>query len=360
MDKNNDTKSSNSSSSSSSTNNVNINYTHNNNTTSTNTFRFPGHEYSLSLIKTVFSNIIKTSNNVPQHIGFIMDGNRRYARKSGIPISEGHEAGFHSMSQILELCYSSGVKVATVYAFSIENFKRSSKEVNNLMKLAHDGIRQLCENGQLANKYGVRIRVIGDLSLLNTSLLKDIELTTKMTRNNKRATLNICFPYTSREEMFHSMKEIIESTRTNGEVKVHDIDESLIGSHLYTGKLPPLDLLVRTSGVCRLSDFMVWQVVNPRTHIELIDCLWPEFGPMKMAWILLKYSFNKYFASIENEDEDTIINNNNNNNHTSTTTSTSTVNSKLSSDSFLTKGKRRDRDQDINHPSQVIRKEKLQ
>lgn len=346
--------------------NNNSNNTHND-TTSVNTFKFPGHEYSLSLIKTVFSNIIKTSNNVPQHIGFIMDGNRRFARKSGISISEGHEAGFHSMSQILELCYSSGVKVATVYAFSIENFKRSSKEVNNLMKLAHDGITQLCENGQLANKYGVRIRVIGDLSLLSTNLLKNIEMTTKMTQNNKRATLNICFPYTSREEMFHSMKEIIELTTINGERgidNIKDIDESFIESHLYTGKLPPLDLLIRTSGVCRLSDFMVWQAVNPRTHIELIDCLWPEFGPVKMAWILLKYSFNKYFTSIENEDEDTIINNN----HTTMTITSSNNNNNnnndrsniLSLDSFLAKGKRRDRDQDISHPSQTIRKEKLQ
>lgn len=343
-------------------NNNNINNQTHKDTTSSNIFKFPGHEYSMSLIKTVFSNVIKTSNNVPQHIGFIMDGNRRFARKSGISISEGHEAGFHSMSQILELCYSSGVKVATVYAFSIENFKRTSKEVNNLMKLAQEGITQLCANGQLANKYGVRIRVIGDLSLLNTSLLKNIEMTIKMTQNNKRATLNICFPYTSREEMFHSMKEVIELTSINGEKgidAIKDIDESVIESHLYTGKLPPLDLLIRTSGVCRLSDFMIWQVVNPRTHIELIDCLWPEFGPMKMAWILLKYSFNKYFTSIENDDEDTIINNNRTT--TTTTNRNTTANDNISSmDSFLTKRKRRDRDQNISHPSQVIRKEKLQ
>lgn len=335
-----------------------------NNNNNNNFFRFPGYDYSISLIKTVFSNIIKTSNNVPQHIGFIMDGNRRFARKSGIPISEGHEAGFHSMSRILELCYSSNVKVATVYAFSIENFKRSSTEVNNLMKLAHDGIRQLCENGQLASKYGVRIRVIGDLSLLSKNLLKDIETTTKMTQNNKRAVLNICFPYTGREEMLHSMKEIIELTNLNEEddenangerIDIDDIDESLIDSHLYTGKLPPLDLLIRTSGVCRLSDFMIWQVVNPKTHIELINCLWPEFSPTKMAWILLKYSFNKYLTSVENEDEY-----DNGNDDTITMKNVNNKNDLLASESVLTRRKRRDRDQDINHSSQLIRKEKLQ
>ncbi|CAL9735349.1 dehydrodolichyl diphosphate synthase complex subunit Rer2p [Monosporozyma servazzii] len=272
-----------------------------NSTTDNDGFKFPGYQYGLSLVKTMLSNTINTSNNVPQHVGFIMDGNRRYARKSGIRVSEGHEAGFFSMSRVLELCYASGVKTATVYAFSIENFKRSASEVDALMQLAHERIKQLCENGELAHKYGVRVRVIGDISLLDKKLLEEISVTTKMTQYNTRATLNICFPYTGREEILHSMKDVINTTNSND---VSKITESTLESHLYTGKLPPLDLLIRTSGVCRLSDFMLWQVVNRGTHIELIDCLWPEFGPAQMAWILLKYAFTKYFTPSEADSED--------------------------------------------------------
>ncbi|CAL9730379.1 dehydrodolichyl diphosphate synthase complex subunit Rer2p [Monosporozyma unispora] len=329
-------------------------YNDNNNTTGIGGFNFPGYQSGLSLVKTVLSNTLNTSNNVPQHVGFIMDGNRRYARKSGMRVSEGHEAGFFSMSRVLELCYASGVKTATVYAFSIENFKRSASEVDALMQLAHDRIRQLCENGELAHKYGVRVRVIGDISLLDKKLLEEISLTTKMTQYNTRATLNICFPYTGREEILHSMKDVI--TTTDGK-DLNKIDESTLESHLYTGKLAPLDLLIRTSGVCRLSDFLIWQVVNRGTHIELIDCLWPEFGPAKMAWILLKYAFNKYFTPNEVDSEDV----ENNANATTESIDNSTIlsepeNSSSSSSSVLLKKD----SQQISPQPHGIRKEKLQ
>ncbi|EDO19297.1 hypothetical protein Kpol_1036p40 [Vanderwaltozyma polyspora DSM 70294] len=244
-------------------------------------------------LKNLFSKTIRTSNCVPKHVGFVMDGNRRYAKKKDIEIKEGHEAGFLSMSKILELCYESGVEITTVFAFSIENFKRSSKEVDHLMKLASDRIRQITEHGDLAEKYGIRVRVIGDLSLLPTDVLKDIELATEITKNNNRATLNICFPYTGREEIFHSVKTVLSQNLSGNE-----INEKLLDSNLYTSGLPPLDLLVRTSGVTRLSDFMLWQVINHDVTIELLDCLWPEFGPIRMGWILLKFVFNKSFTNV--------------------------------------------------------------
>lgn len=338
---------------------------------------FPGFQTGLSIIKTLFSNTLNTSNNVPQHVGFIMDGNRRFARKSGMPVSEGHEAGFYSMSRVLELCYASGVKTATVYAFSIENFKRSAIEVDALMQLAHVRIRQLCDNGELAHKYGVRVRVIGDLSLLDQDLLEEIAVTTKLTQYNTRATLNICFPYTGREEILHSMREnIIISDNKSSSSSPSDtvkIDESSLDSHLYTGKLPPLDLLIRTSGVCRLSDFMIWQVTNRGTHVELVDCLWPEFGPTRMAWILLKYAFNKYFTPVESDQED--IDSNTMTSATSITTTTATAtsttarsNSKSTSDGYETPSTstssssmlpKKDQTQ-IKNPTGGIRKEKLQ
>lgn len=250
-------------------------------------------------IKNQFSNVIRVSNVAPKHVGFVMDGNRRYAKKMDIEVKEGHEAGYMSMSKVLELCYQAGVETATVFAFSIENFKRSSQEVDNLMQLARERIRQLADKGELAEKYGIRVKVIGDLTLLPRDIYKEVKRTTDQTKNNTRATLNICFPYTGREEMFHSVKELISA-----DVPVDGINESSLEEHLYTGDSPPLDLLVRTSGVSRLSDFMLWQASNKGVVIELTDCLWPEFGPLSMAWILLKFAFRKsFFVKHELKDE---------------------------------------------------------
>lgn len=259
----------------------------------------PGVSVALEWIKNVFSRTIKSSNRVPRHIGFVMDGNRRYARKNEIEIKEGHEAGFVSMSQVLELCYEAGVDTATVFAFSIENFKRSPSEVDHLMRLAREKIRQIAEHGEMAEKYGIRVRVIGDLTRLPKSVYDDVIETTEMTKNNTRATLNICFPYTSREEMLHSIRGLVESGTDS-----KDISEASIERNLYTGEDPPLELLVRTSGVTRLSDFLLWQVSQKGVVIELFDCLWPEFGPLKMAWVLLKFAFRKSFSDKEHQLED--------------------------------------------------------
>lgn len=252
----------------------------------------PGYLYFINLIKNIIAHTLKISSHVPKHVGFIMDGNRRYAKKNSLKIKDGHEAGFISMGKILELCYEAGVDTVTVYAFSIENFNRTKIEVDALMNLAKTRIRELTEHGELAHKYGIRIRVIGDISLLSQDLLEELLITTNLTKNNSRATLNICFPYTGRDEIYHAIREsIIEGTTTKNLV----IDESVIEKNLYTGNLPPLDLLIRTSGVCRLSDFLIWQVSSRNASIELIDCLWPEFGPIRMAWIILKFIFNKSF-----------------------------------------------------------------
>lgn len=252
----------------------------------------PDSSWSLRLFKNVFARTIKVSNCVPKHVAFIMDGNRRYARKKDIEIKEGHEAGFISMGKILELCYESGVETTTVFAFSIENFKRSSKEVEQLMSLARERIRQITENGDIAQRFGIRVRVIGDLSLLPTEVLKEVETATEITKYNTRATLNICFPYTGREEIFHSIKNVVKQN-----LEIDSINELTLDSNVYTSGLPPLDLLVRTSGVSRLSDFMLWQSCNKGVVIELIDCLWPDFTPLYMAWVLLKFVFKKSFLN---------------------------------------------------------------
>ncbi|SCW00668.1 LAFE_0C09296g1_1 [Lachancea fermentati] len=264
---------------------------------------FPGLQQALTACKNLFAHVIRVSDCVPQHVAFIMDGNRRWAKKEHVEVKEGHNAGFHSMSRVLELCYESGVSTATVFAFSIENFKRSPIEVDSLMNLARNGIRQVVQNGEMAEKHGIKINVIGDRSLLPDDVIKEIEAAESITRNNKRAVLNICFPYTGRDELVHAIHQVVQEVK-NGDYKSTEVNETIIDDNLYTGHLPPVDLLVRTSGVTRLSDFLIWQVSRKGVNIEFLDCLWPDFGTIKMAWILLKFAFKGTFLSVDPDLED--------------------------------------------------------
>ncbi|SCU90725.1 LADA_0F06062g1_1 [Lachancea dasiensis] len=261
---------------------------------------FPGSSQALNFCKNVFSRALRSSNNVPRHIGLIMDGNRRWAKRKHVEIKEGHSAGFHSMSRALELCYEAGVNTATVFAFSIENFRRSAIEVDSLMNLASSGIRQVVQNGEMAEKFGVRINIIGDRSLLPEDVLREVEAAEKITKDNTRAVLNLCFPYTGRDELLQSIIRTIDKTQ-NKELNFTNIDEAVIDENLYTGGSPPVDLLIRTSGVTRLSDFLLWQLSRKGVVIEFLDCLWPDFGSRQMAWILLKFAYKKFYSASEPE-----------------------------------------------------------
>ncbi|CEP63946.1 ditrans,polycis-polyprenyl diphosphate synthase LALA0_S09e06040g [Lachancea lanzarotensis] len=257
---------------------------------------FPGLPQAFNFLKNLFSHALRSSDNVPQHVGLIMDGNRRWAKRKHVEVKEGHNAGFHSMGRALELCYEAGVKTATVFAFSIENYKRSAAEVDSLMNLARSGIRQVVQNGEMAEKFGIRIRVIGDRRLLSEDVMREVETAEEITKNNKRAVLNICFPYTGRDELLHSIKANVNRALA-GEIEATEIDEKQVDDFLYTAGSPPLDLLIRTSGVTRLSDFLLWQVSRRGVVIEFVDCLWPDFGSRQMAWILLKYAYNRTYRA---------------------------------------------------------------
>ncbi|KAK6462045.1 putative undecaprenyl diphosphate synthase-domain-containing protein [Scheffersomyces coipomensis] len=252
---------------------------------------FPGYEQVLTTAKKIFGKIVQTGP-VPRHVGIIMDGNRRYARINKIEIKEGHSLGFDTMASVLELLYESGVECATVYAFSIENFKRSNAEVKWLMDLAKLKFEQINQHADLCEKYGVKIKVLGNKRYMPPDVARILRKTEELTKNNKRATLNVCFPYTSRDEMVNSIKRVVDESTKN-----HDliIDESAIDRHLYTSDSPPLDLLIRTSGTYRLSDFLLWQCVSPDCSLVIVDQLWPAFRPWHMAKVLLNYSFNKYW-----------------------------------------------------------------
>lgn len=175
--------------------------------------------------------------------------------------------------------------------------------MDSLMNLARSGIKQVVQNGEMAQKFGIKINVIGDRKLLPDDVLREVEAAETITKDNKRAVLNICFPYTGRDELLHSIKEVVQATQL-GDLASSDINEAAIDRHLYTGGSPPVDLLIRTSGVTRLSDFLIWQVSRRDVVIEFLDCLWPDFGSRQMAWILLKFAFSKSYATGETDPED--------------------------------------------------------
>lgn len=252
---------------------------------------FPGYTLVVSRVKKTVGSIIRTGPT-PRHVGVIMDGNRRYAKSHKIELKEGHNLGFDSMANILELLYESGVECATVYAFSIENFKRLRYEVEWLMDLARSKFQQISQQGELCEKYGIKIKILGNVALLPQDVQKILAETEEITKDNTRAVLNVCFPYTSRDEITNSVKKIV--TQAVKDTSVF-IDESSIDDFLYTSESPPLDILVRTSGTYRLSDFLLWQAVPSSCAIMFSNKLWPDFTAWDMIKILLTWSFNVYW-----------------------------------------------------------------
>ncbi|PMD62023.1 Undecaprenyl diphosphate synthase [Hyaloscypha bicolor E] len=302
---------------------------------------------------------------IPQHVAFVMDGNRRFARSHKIETVEGHNLGFEALARILEVCYKSGVKVVTVYAFSIENFKRSKYEVDALMEMAKIKLFQLSQHGELLDRYGASVRVLGQRDLVKEDVLEAIDKAVELTKHNGDCALNICFPYTSRDEITTAIRTTVEDyskplpaharpfsqTRITQKIRsrnlstsplrassptpssTSDVDDSIsssttlnpesppndsresavyldpetitsdtIGGHMFTANDPPLDLLIRTSGVKRLSDFMLWQC-HEDTEIVFLDCLWPEFDLWQFLPVLVEWQWRQKHI----EDKSSII-----------------------------------------------------
>ncbi|QEU59383.1 Srt1 [Kluyveromyces lactis] len=226
---------------------------------------------------------------VPRHLSFIMDGNRRYAKKLDQPVKEGHRAGGATLIDILHICRRLNVSSVSAYAFSIENFNRSPQEVATLMELLGYYIDQFTERATNAKDelYGIRLRVVGDLSLLSEELLKKIRNAEKLTRDGQEFVLYLALPYTSRNDIAHSMQVTIDRCINSNE----DITEQALTDNMYFEEYSSkCDLLIRTSGHTRLSDYMLWQV-HEGSIIEFVDCLWPDFNFWRLYWIMLKWSF---------------------------------------------------------------------
>ncbi|KAJ8724849.1 hypothetical protein PYW07_015807 [Mythimna separata] len=242
-------------------------------------------ENCVSFLELLCIKVVKTGR-VPQHIAFIMDGNRRFAKKNSVDSCAGHYKGFDKLSETLKWCLDLGIPEVTVYAFSIENFKRSKEEVDGLMDLARDKFQRLMDELDQINEWGVRIHVAGRLSLLPEDLRVLVSKAMLATRYNYKLRLNIAYAYTGRDEISRAATHIVDGVKNN-ELSPQDIDDELVSRTLELGEA---ELLVRTSGEVRLSDFMLWQVSN--TVLYFTDVLWPEFTVYNLLAAIIHFQRN--------------------------------------------------------------------
>ena len=209
--------------------------------------------------------------NLPQHIGIIMDGNGRWAKKRGLPRSSGHAAGAKTFERIVEDAGNIGIKIVTVYAFSTENWSRPKEEVNALMALLEDYLDHGLE--RLSNR-DVKIHFIGDMSAFSDEFQKKLCHMEKTTYNNSGLLLNVALNYGGRNEITNAVRIIAEKVK-DGELSCSDITEETISEHLYTSGQSDPDLIIRPSGEYRLSNFLLWQ--SAYSEFWYSNCLWPDF-----------------------------------------------------------------------------------
>lgn len=209
--------------------------------------------------------------NIPQHVAIIMDGNGRWAKKRLLPRNMGHKAGAKVVEQICEDAYNLGIKYLTVYAFSTENWKRSATEVTGIMNLLRNYLKDCIER---ASKNDMRVRIIGDRSALDEDIVERIDELEKKTACYDGLNFTIALNYGGRDELVRAVSKIAADAE-KGILSDRDIDEELIGSYLDTKELPDPDLLIRTSGELRISNFLIWQLAY--TEFYFTDVLWPDF-----------------------------------------------------------------------------------
>jgi undecaprenyl diphosphate synthase len=217
---------------------------------------------------------------VPEHIAMIMDGNGRWAKQRGLPRLAGHRAGTENLRRILRACVEFGVKILTLYAFSTENWGRPEAEVKGLLRILEDVIdRELPE----LDKEGVQLRHIGDLSRISPALQRKVLNAIEMTKNNTSLILNVAFNYGGRAEIVHAIQQIVANGHHPSEVS-----EELVSRYLYTGNLPDPDLIVRTSGELRISNFLIWQAAYAEYYVAPV--FWPDFGREELLKALVQFA----------------------------------------------------------------------
>jgi undecaprenyl diphosphate synthase len=225
-----------------------------------------------------------TAGAVPRHVAIIMDGNGRWATAKGLPRAAGHKAGAEAARKVLRAAGEAGVECLTLYAFSSENWRRSADEVGDLMGLLRFYLRSEIES---LHKEGVRLRIIGDYKAFTPDIVTLIEQGIARTAANERMTLAIALNYGGRAELVAAARRLAARAAT-GEVAAEAIDEAAIEAELDTADLPPLDLLIRTSGEYRLSNFLLWQAAY--AELLFVDTLWPDFGGDALRGALSAYA----------------------------------------------------------------------
>jgi undecaprenyl diphosphate synthase len=222
-------------------------------------------------------------NRLPKHIAIIMDGNGRWAKKLGMARAFGHENGAKSVRQVIECCAELGVENLTLYAFSTENWNRPKLEVQTLMKLL---ISSLKKEINTLHDNNIRLCTIGNLKSLPTKVHKELIEVMEKTKLNTRMTLTVALSYGSREELVNTIKEISFKVKNNI-ISPENIDESIFNEHLYTRNLPDVDLLIRTSGEQRISNFLLWQIAYAELYFT--NTLWPDFTKEDLYQAIIEY-----------------------------------------------------------------------
>jgi di-trans,poly-cis-decaprenylcistransferase len=209
--------------------------------------------------------------NMPKHIAIIMDGNRRWARKKGLEPKLGHKEGAKTLEKIVRYANKIGLEYITVYAFSTENWKRTKDEVGALMLLLQN---YLDDYSKRADTENIKVKVLGDISALSEGMQKSINKCMERTKNNTGVTFNIAINYGGRDEIVKAVRKISEQVK-EGKINIEDINEQLISDNLYTSGEPDPDLLIRTSGELRTSNFLPWQIVY--SEFVFVEKNWPDF-----------------------------------------------------------------------------------
>ena len=222
-------------------------------------------------------------NNLPKHVAIIMDGNGRWAKSRGEERTFGHKNAISAVRNAISACDKVGVEYLTLYTFSTENWNRPNDEVDTLMSLLSETL--LKEAAELFSK-GVRLHVIGEVEKLPTLVREQLLNVVELTKENSKGNLVLALSYGSQREILNAVKEIAQEVK-EGKISAEDINEKLFENHLYTKDLPPVDLLIRTSGEVRISNFLLWQIAY--AELQFLDIFWPDFQEEHLYQCIINY-----------------------------------------------------------------------
>lgn len=242
------------------------------------------------------------ADHLPKHVAIIMDGNGRWAKKQGMQRVFGHRKGVNAVREVVEASTDLGIQALTLYTFSTENWSRPKSEVSTLMSIL---VSSLKKELKLFQKNNIRLGAIGNIEGLPEKAKNELLLTIEKTKQNTGLLLNLALNYGAREELIRAVKSISKRI-VNNEIRIEEIDENVINNHLYTFNLPDVDLLIRTSGELRLSNFLLWQIAYAEMYFT--DVLWPDFSKDDFYRAIINFQmrerrFGKTSEQIENSNE---------------------------------------------------------